>query len=102
MDSLKNNAALIGLKCLIFPSHTDENREDIAVFLIRSGCDVNAVRKPGPGGAGGDEAHDLMTPLHLCSSWGLEDTAQALVEHGAKVNAKVVTSGVLESPLGCI
>ncbi|KAG0712539.1 Rabankyrin-5 [Chionoecetes opilio] len=66
----------------------DENHEEISVFLIRSGCDVNAVRKPGAGGAGGEEAKDLMTPLHLCCSWGLEDTVQALIEHGAKVNAK--------------
>lgn len=71
---------------------SDENREDIACFLIRSGCDVNAVRKPGPGGTGGEEASDLMTPLHLCCSWGLEDTVQTLLEHGAKVNAKVSSS----------
>ena len=50
---------------------------------------MNAVRRPGPGGSGGEEAKDLMTPLHLCCSWGLEDTVQALIEHGAKVNAKV-------------
>lgn len=50
---------------------------------------MNAVRKPGPGGRGGEEARDLMTPLHLCCSWGLEDTVQALIEHGAKVNARV-------------
>lgn len=67
----------------------DENREDIACFLVRSGCDVNAVRKPGPGGGGGDAATDQMTPLHLCCSWGLENTVQTLLEHGAKVNARV-------------
>ncbi|XP_042239177.1 rabankyrin-5-like isoform X2 [Homarus americanus] len=66
----------------------DENREDIACFLIRSGCDVNVVRKPGPGGTGGEEATDQQTPLHLCCSWGLEDIVQTLLEHGAKVNAK--------------
>ncbi|XP_069953382.1 rabankyrin-5, partial [Cherax quadricarinatus] len=66
----------------------DENREDIACFLIRSGCDVNALRKPGPGGTGGEEATDQQTPLHLCCSWGLENTVQTLLEHGAKVNAK--------------
>ncbi|KAK3869346.1 hypothetical protein Pcinc_025330 [Petrolisthes cinctipes] len=66
----------------------DENREDIACFLVRSGCDVNATRKPGPGGSGGEEARDLMSPLHLCCSWGLQNTCQALLEHGAKVNAR--------------
>nr|XP_045601096.1 rabankyrin-5-like [Procambarus clarkii] len=66
----------------------DENREDIACFLIRSGCDVNAVRKPGPGGTGGEEATDQQTPLHLCCSWGFKDTVQTLLEHGAKVNAR--------------
>ncbi|CAL4119884.1 unnamed protein product, partial [Meganyctiphanes norvegica] len=66
----------------------DENREDIACFLVRSGCDVNATRRPGPSGSGGEEAQDLQTPLHMCSSWGLQDTLQTLLEHGAKVNAK--------------
>ena len=54
---------------------------------------MNAVRKPGPGGSGGEESKDLMTPLHLCCSWGLEDTVQALIEHGAKVNTKVGGGG---------
>lgn len=67
----------------------DENEESIANFLIRSGCDLNAPRRPGPSGAGGDEAHDLQGPLHLCCSWGLQSTVQTLVEHGANVNAKV-------------
>lgn len=64
---------------------------------MRSGCDVNAVRKPGPGGGGGDAATDQMTPLHLCCSWGLENTVQTLLEHGAKVNARV---GFIAYPLG--
>ncbi|KAK3918454.1 Rabankyrin-5 [Frankliniella fusca] len=66
----------------------DENQESIANFLIRSGCDLNAPRRQGPNGAGGDEAHDLQGPLHMCCSWGLQSTVQTLVEHGANVNAK--------------
>ncbi|CAK9807015.1 Ankfy1 [Anthophora quadrimaculata] len=66
----------------------DYNKEDIAQFLIRSGCDLNAPRKFGPDGAGGDEARDECTPLHLCCQWGLEQVVQTLIEHGADVNAR--------------
>ncbi|XP_072754807.1 rabankyrin-5 [Anoplolepis gracilipes] len=66
----------------------DDNKEDIAQFLIRSGCDLNAPRRPGPDGAGGDEAKDECTPLHLCCQWGLEQVVQTLIEHGADVNAR--------------
>ncbi len=30
----------------------DENNEEVACFLIRSGCDLNAPRRPGPAGQG--------------------------------------------------
>lgn len=66
----------------------DDNKEDIAQFLIRSGCDLNAPRRHGPNGAGGDEAKDECTPLHLCCQWGLEQVVQTLIEHGADVNAQ--------------
>ncbi|KAJ8676247.1 hypothetical protein QAD02_012033 [Eretmocerus hayati] len=66
----------------------DENREHVAQFLIRSGCDLNSPRKPGTNGVGGDEARDECTPLHLCCQWGLEQVVQTLIEHGANVNAR--------------
>ncbi|XP_063992491.1 rabankyrin-5 isoform X1 [Diachasmimorpha longicaudata] len=66
----------------------DDNKEEIAQFLIRSGCDLDAPRRPGPDGGGGDEAKDKCTPLHLCCQWGLEQVVQTLVEHGANVNAR--------------
>lgn len=49
---------------------------------------MNAPRRPGPNGTGGDEARDLCTPLHLCCQWGLEQVVQTLIEHGADVNAR--------------
>lgn len=49
----------------------DVNNETAAVFLVRSGCDVDAPRQPGPNGEGGTEAKDKATPLHLVSQWGL-------------------------------
>ena len=67
----------------------DENNEDLACFLIRCGCDLNAPRKIGPDGRGGEEAHDLASPLHLCCQWGLQEVVQSLLEHGANKNAKV-------------
>ncbi|XP_015593022.1 rabankyrin-5 isoform X2 [Cephus cinctus] len=66
----------------------DDNKEDIAQFLIRSGCSLNTPRRPGPDGSGGEEARDNCTPLHLCCQWGLEQVVQTLVEHGANVNAR--------------
>ena len=72
---------------ILFP---DENLEDAAVFLLSSGCEANSCRRP----IAGTEA-DLMTPLHMCASWGLEKTATALTNHGAKLNAKVKTKLVL-------
>ncbi|XP_023713314.1 rabankyrin-5 isoform X2 [Cryptotermes secundus] len=66
----------------------DENNEQIARFLIQSGCDLNSARRPGPGGRGGDEARDQASPLHLCCQWGLETVVQTLVEHGAAINSR--------------
>lgn len=56
--------------------------------MLFSGCDLNASRRSGAGGTGGDEAKDNCTPLHLCCQWGLELVVQTLVEHGANVNAR--------------
>ncbi|XP_061754275.1 rabankyrin-5 isoform X2 [Nerophis ophidion] len=66
----------------------DENNEVSACFLIRSGCDVNSSRRPGPNGEGEEEARDGQMPLHLASSWGLEDVVQCLLEFGANVNTQ--------------
>ncbi|CAJ0924439.1 unnamed protein product [Ranitomeya imitator] len=76
----------------------DENKEQVACFLVRRsykrngkqlrGCDVNSPRKPGPNGEGEEEARDGQTPLHLAASWGLEEVVQCLLEFGANVNAQ--------------
>uniref|UniRef100_A0A1B6G1J7 FYVE-type domain-containing protein n=2 Tax=Cuerna arida TaxID=1464854 RepID=A0A1B6G1J7_9HEMI len=66
----------------------DENKEQTAKFLVQSGCDLNTPRRAGPGGRGGEEAHDQQSPLHLCCQWGLESVVQTLVEHGANINVK--------------
>ncbi|CAB0036140.1 unnamed protein product [Trichogramma brassicae] len=67
----------------------DENCEDYAIFLIKSGCDLNSPRRPPASGEeGGEEARDECTPLHLCCQWGLEQVVQTLIEHGANVNSR--------------
>lgn len=65
----------------------DENKEVIAIFLIKSQCDIDSPRQPGPNGEGGDEANDKASPLHECCQWGLTKVLQALIDHGANVNA---------------
>ncbi|XP_018794281.1 PREDICTED: rabankyrin-5 [Bactrocera latifrons] len=65
----------------------DENKESIAIFLIKSQCDIDSPRQPGPKGEGGDEANDKASPLHVCCHWGLIKVLQALIDHGANVNA---------------
>lgn len=64
----------------------DENKENIAGFLIRSCCDLDTPRQPGQNGEGGDEAKDKATPLHLCAQWGLLKVLEDLIDHGANVN----------------
>ncbi|XP_055377542.1 rabankyrin-5 [Condylostylus longicornis] len=65
----------------------DENKENAAVFLIKSGCDSDSPRQPGPNGEGGDESRDKASPLHLCCQWGLTKVLQTLIDHGANVNS---------------
>ncbi|XP_033627890.1 rabankyrin-5-like [Asterias rubens] len=66
----------------------DENNEAVACFLIRSMCDVNSPRRPGPHGEGGMESKDGQGPLHRACEWGQELVVQCLVEQQADVNAK--------------
>lgn len=63
----------------------DENNEPTAMFLIRSGCDMDSPRQASADG-GGDEAKDKASPLHLCCQWGLTKVLQTLIDHGANVN----------------
>ncbi|XP_062341098.1 rabankyrin-5 isoform X1 [Osmerus eperlanus] len=77
-----------GCKQTLLHRAVDENNEVMACFLIRSGCDVNSPRQPGPDGEGDEEARDGQSPLHLAASWGLEDVGQCLLEFGANVNAQ--------------
>lgn len=74
----------------------DENKEDIACFLIRSGCDLDSARQPAPNHPDSDEGKSKLAPLHLCCQWGLLKTLQALIDHGANVNA---IDRELKSPL---
>ncbi|KAI9579988.1 rabankyrin-5 [Glossina fuscipes] len=65
----------------------DENKELSAIFLIRSQCDLDSPRQPGPNGEGGEESQDKASPLHLCCQWGLTKVLQTLIGHGANVNS---------------
>ncbi|KAL4711825.1 hypothetical protein ACJJTC_005994 [Scirpophaga incertulas] len=66
----------------------DENKEALATFLIRAGCDVESPRRAGTDGAGTDVVADAQAPLHLCCTWGLTQVIQTLLEHGANINSK--------------
>lgn len=65
----------------------DENNELTAVFLIRNQCDLDSPRQLGPNGEGADEVNEKASSLHLCCQWGLTKVVQALIDHGANVNA---------------
>ena len=63
----------------------DENNENAAIFLIRSGCDLDSPRQAGLDGPTESSA-SKESPLHLCCQWGLTKVLQNLIEHGASVN----------------
>lgn len=52
------------------------------------GCDVNSSRRPSLEGETSEEGTDGQTPLHLASSWGLEEIVQKLIECNADINAQ--------------
>ncbi len=60
-----------------------------ACWPSRIGRPRRALRRPGPGGEGSEEAQDRQTPLHMAATWGLEQVVAALIEHGANTNAQV-------------
>lgn len=64
----------------------DENNDAVAIFLIKSGCDINSPRRPGLNGETPEEARDKMTPLHLACQWGQEKIVSCLLEHGCIIN----------------
>lgn len=66
----------------------DQNDQQIACFLIRSGCDCNSPRKPLKDGEGDEEAFDGQTPLHMACNWGMEEVVRTLLEHHADINAQ--------------
>jgi rabankyrin-5 len=70
----------------------DENNELAAIFLIRSGCDLDSPRQTTDGAA--DAVRE--SPLHMCCSWGLTKVLQTLIEHGANVNS---IDGETKTPL---
>jgi ankyrin repeat protein len=63
----------------------EENNEYAAVFLIRSGCDLNAYKQSPTEGDTMSMTKD--SPLHMCCIHGLPKTVQTLIEFGANVNA---------------
>ncbi|XP_048582377.1 rabankyrin-5 isoform X2 [Nematostella vectensis] len=82
------NMGLNGCTQSLLHRAISERNEKAAQFLIRSNCDINSPRRPGPGGEGGVEAWDGLTPLHLACSAGLDIVVQCLLEHKVNVNSK--------------
>ncbi|KAI1731590.1 ankyrin repeats (3 copies) domain-containing protein [Ditylenchus destructor] len=66
----------------------DQCNQKAAIFLIKSGCNVNALRRlrdPMELAAATAKSGD-KTPLHSCVQWGLTDVAKALISN---LNCKI-------------
>lgn len=57
------------------------NLSDAAIFLIKSGCDMNSLKRYKD-----QQSDDLQTPLHCCILWNLDEVALTLIENGAKID----------------
>lgn len=83
----------------------DENNQRAAIFLIQNGCDIHAIRRPGPEGQGKDDC-DGQTPvsktffrcnrfvkniilqLHMACCWGMAEVVETLIK--LQVDANLV------------
>lgn len=78
----------------------DAHNEYAAIFLIRSGCDIDSPRQtPNEGGDSSSSSSPTTTkesPLHMCCTLGLSKVVQTLIEHGCNVNA---VNNLNETPL---
>lgn len=64
----------------------DEHKESLAIFLIKSGCDIDSPRQPGTDAQGQEEAKSKWSPLHLSAKFGLNKVFKKLLDHGANAN----------------
>lgn len=87
-DTTQWSAGPEGCQQTLLHRAIDENNDAVAVFLIKSGCDINSPRRPGLNGETPEEAKDKMTPLHLACTWGQEKIATCLLEHGCLINSQ--------------
>lgn len=63
----------------------EEENEYAAIFLIRSGCDLDSPRRPSQN----DDVSPTTkeSPLHMSCIHGCSKVVQTLIEHGANVNS---------------
>nr|CAB3221682.1 ankyrin repeat and FYVE domain-containing protein 1 [Phallusia mammillata] len=65
----------------------DENMEDVACFLIKSGCDIDSPRKVGLSNIA-TPVIDGQSPIHMACAWGLVKILESLLKQNAVINAQ--------------
>ncbi|KAG5674000.1 hypothetical protein PVAND_003993 [Polypedilum vanderplanki] len=74
-----------GMQQTLLHRAIEEHNEYAAIFLIRSGCDLDSPRQSL--GDASPANNTKESPLHMCCTYGLTKVVQTLIEHGANVNA---------------
>ena len=87
MDGIAPNSEDSCLESLLLRA-VDANDQKAAVFLIKNGCDVNAVRQSIDGKPPSADVDLLQTALHLSVQWCLSDVTIALIANSkCKIDA---------------